>query len=259
MAYYLYCITKGKISNINLYGVNEEKIKVVNINGLSFLVHECQPEPYQGDDEQVKEWVVQHNRVVEKVWGKQGSVIPMTFDVIIEDEIDNEKNDFDNKNKREGIYQWISDNFQIINKRLDYFQGKAEYGVKIFITNPNNFDKKDLNINNIEQDKKGVAYLKGKRAKKVAKNKIKKKIDNIRHKYLNQIETVVSDVVSNKNKSVNGKIVLINISVLATKKESKRLGVVLDEINNAKEFKVHYSGPWPCYSFIGDISFQKKN
>ena len=74
-ALYIYCITKGEIQLKNINGLNNRKVYPITDDNITVLIHNCNPEPYQGKDKQVKKWVLQHNQVVEKVWKHKKSVL----------------------------------------------------------------------------------------------------------------------------------------------------------------------------------------
>jgi len=43
---------------------------------------------------------------------------------------------------------------------------------------------------------------------------------------------------------------LLNLSCLVAREKVDSLGTELEEINNMDGFSVHFSGPWPPYSFV---------
>ncbi|HEX7474725.1 MAG TPA: GvpL/GvpF family gas vesicle protein, partial [Dehalococcoidales bacterium] len=45
-------------------------------------------------------------------------------------------------------------------------------------------------------------------------------------------------------------VMLLNLSCLVAKDKVAGLGEELEKINNMEGFSVHFSGPWPPYSFV---------
>jgi hypothetical protein len=45
-------------------------------------------------------------------------------------------------------------------------------------------------------------------------------------------------------------VMLLNLSCLVAREKVDSLGKELEEINNMDGFSVHFSGPWPPYSFV---------
>jgi hypothetical protein len=43
---------------------------------------------------------------------------------------------------------------------------------------------------------------------------------------------------------------LLNLSCLVSKDKVDGLGEELEKINNTEGFSVHFTGPWPPYSFV---------
>jgi hypothetical protein len=69
--------------------------------------------------------------------------------------------------------------------------------------------------------------------------------------FYNKIKNHTDDIVVEKTKKLNdGRIMLLNLSCLVARDEVDCLGKQLEEINNMEGVSVHYSGPWPTYSFV---------
>lgn len=245
-ACYVYCITQGKMGDVNLTGIDGEKVCTITVDGITVLVHNCTQEPYQGEDDEVKEWILQHNQVVEKVWLQQGTVIPMTFDVIVKGKGE--------MSASENIYSWVIENKRIIKGELEELMGKSEYSVKIIINNKFNLlDSKAFSIEK-NGELKGLSYLQQKKLRRNARGIFIKKLAKLQEQYKEKISELVSQVVENRNKKLNdGEQEILNLSLLATEKEAKKLGILLDEINNIDNVRVRYTGPWPPYSFLGNM------
>ena len=54
-----------------------------------------------------------------------------------------------------------------------------------------------------------------------------------------------------KTKKLNrDRVMLLNFSCLVVSEKVDSLGKELEKINNMDGFSVHFSGPWPPYSFV---------
>ena len=87
-ALYLYCVVPATdpMPVLSSPALDGGPVRAVRYQELAALAHVCPPEPYQGSDEEVRGWVAVHNAVVEEAWGCAGSVLPMSFDVIVRDD-----------------------------------------------------------------------------------------------------------------------------------------------------------------------------
>ena len=83
MARYVYCIIPGEVGDWQLRGLDGQLVRAICAAGLTALVHDCPAEPYQGDEDKVKAWVLAHSDVVDAAWECSGRVLPMSFDTII--------------------------------------------------------------------------------------------------------------------------------------------------------------------------------
>jgi len=57
-------------------------------------------------------------------------------------------------------------------------------------------------------------------------------------------------VVEKTRKADRNKVMLLNFSCLVARERMDDLGEELEKIHNMDSFSVHFSGPWPPYSFV---------
>lgn len=84
-ALYLYCIAEGneKVS-FGKIGVDRTEVYTIPHDGLLAAVHNCSTQPYKSEDtELVKRWMIAHQKVVDMVWERFGTILPSGFDNII--------------------------------------------------------------------------------------------------------------------------------------------------------------------------------
>ncbi|MBU0464259.1 MAG: GvpL/GvpF family gas vesicle protein, partial [Proteobacteria bacterium] len=123
---YLYCIVKGnedkKFAQI---GIDGNKVYTFCHKELSAIIHDCKAKPYQSNEEKiVAQWVMTHQKVIEKAWETYGVVVPASFDtIIIEDKKFTEE---------ENLKKWLEDHYDDLLAKIEKFTGKAEYGVQVF-------------------------------------------------------------------------------------------------------------------------------
>lgn len=248
-ACYIYCITEGELDDLELTGVDGEKVYTIKKNNIRIVVHNCCPLPYEGEDNEVKKWVIQHNRVVEKIWERQNTVLPLTFDTIIKGG--------EEKSVRDNVLSWVETHSKSIKNNLKKFKKRAEYIIQIIINNKEFFKQDNKNILSKEvkeEELTGLAYLKKKKAKRQARDSIKNKIEDLKQSCYLKISNEAKDIIDNKCKPVERpEQMILNISILSGDKEVKNIGDLLEKINNRDGVRVRFTGPWPCYSFINNF------
>ena len=144
---------------------------------MCIVVHNCSPEPYQSeDDEVVKNWLFTQQEVLDAIWEKFGVVLPMSFDMIIEG-----KNE---RSTEEELKVWIDENYDDFHEKITKLKNKQEYGVQVMI------DTEALSTKLLETDEKlrakkkeidtkpqGIAYMEREQLKDLVKEKIEETAD----------------------------------------------------------------------------------
>jgi uncharacterized protein YlzI (FlbEa/FlbD family) len=249
---YLYGIADGEASMIlGKIGIEDSEVYTIPHKKICAIVHNCPLEPYTSDDdEKVKGWVKNHQKVLDMAKGKFSTILPLGFDTIIQPK--------DNVNSTEVVKDWLKEdyeNFQAIIKKV---KGKDEYGVQI------SYDPKimsELISRQSEEIKKikeemaskspGMAYMYKQKLKKAAKQEVEKLADKYFEEFYGGIKKCVGEIKVEKTKKVDkNKIMMMNLSCLVVKEKVEELGNELERINNMKGLSVHFSGPWPPYSFV---------
>jgi len=250
-ARYLYCIADSSEElNLGKIGIDESQVYTIPYQDMSAVVHNCNAEPYKSEQkEQIKAWIISHQKVVDTASEKFGTVLPTSFDTIIKGD--------QGKSPEENMKDWLKDNHENLKQKMDKVKGRAEYGVQIFwepkligekLTNEN---EEIQRINQqIKKKGAGAAYLYRQKIENILKKEVEKKADAIFKGFYERIKIGVDDIRVEKTKSTSGGEMLMNLSCLANKFQAKNLGVALEEINKLKGFSVRFTGPWPPYSFV---------
>lgn len=257
-ARYLYCLGNGdeKI-DFGEVGIEGSRIYTIPFNGIAAVVHRCKTQPYKTEDkEKAAEWVLAHQYVIDLATKEFATVVPLTFDTIF-------------KGDDETVRGWLRENHSELEPLLKKLEGKAEYGVQIFVEN-NLFNeeiegKPEIQRlkKEIEKKAKGVAYLLGKNLEKMIRYERNRVEGESAKSISDQIKTLVEDMrIESTKKELpekwRGKHMILNLSCLAPRDDVQRLGDLLGEINNREGFDVRFTGPWPPYSFVGEIGSREK-
>ncbi len=240
---YVYCVAKNKGSiNFGKIGIEQNEVYTVSREELCTVVHKCKAEPYKSDDaETVKNWIKTHQSVIDAASKKLGTVIPLSFDVII-------------KGEEKDVNLWLDNDSKNLKEKLKKIENKQEFGIQVFwdkeaiaatIAEENEEIKKLKE--ELKQQTKGKAFFCKQKIENLLKKDMEKKADQEFKKLYSQIKKFTEDIKVEKLKENN---MLLNLSCLTHKKNEKPLGASLDKINKQKEFSVRFTGPWPPYSFV---------
>lgn len=256
---YVYCIMpdtgKKRWGEIGLDG---QAVYTISYQDISALVHDCPLEPYQGDDETVKEWVWTHSQVVDAAWAEAGSILPMTFDCIIRPA--------EGQMVEETVVAWLQAEYDGFKMKLEEFRGKVELGVQIFwLVDAISEKVMEANeeIRQLRQEMvgkpKGMAYFYQQKIEKALKRELEVMADEDYRRYYHWITPYAEDVHVNKAKRpAEGKQMLMNLSLLVGKDRVKELGGELEKIEGEEGLEVRFTGPWPPYSFVSRVSIPEE-
>jgi len=231
-------------------GIDDNRVYTVGYKDLLAVVHDCPAVAYDSKDkEMVKKWIMAHQRVVEESLERFGTVLPFSFDTIIQEKVD--------ISSQENAIRWLESDYQKLKEKMDKVRGKAEYGIQIFWDPKIIADKIIQDVPEIKKiddemksKSKGTAYLYEEKLKKLTKKEVEKQADNYFKEFYGQIRSEVDDVKIDKTKKTDNNLQMItNLSCLVVKERVNELGEVLDNIQSKEGFAVRFTGPWPPYSF----------
>jgi hypothetical protein len=237
-------------------GIEDGHVYTVSINDIGAVVHRCEAKPYKTEDkEKAMEWILAHQYVIDLATKELGTVIPLTFDTIF-------------KGDDKTVKQWLREEYRQLKTILEKLNGKAEYRVQVFVEK--NFIGKSPEENEeiqrlrteIENKSEGVAYLLHKKLERKLQLERKVLADKHAKNLYNKIKKLVDDVKLDSTKKEvpekwKGKQMILNLACLVHKDKIQNLGKLLGEIDKRDGFDVRFNGPWPPYSFVGEIGRSK--
>jgi len=238
-------MTLGKI------GLNGDEVVTIPESDLSAVVHWCNPEGYKSEDpEVIKQWILAHQQVVDRVWKEFGNILPMHFGMVV---IGESQKDVIGK-----VISWIDQKRDPFLKVFSKIRDRAEYGVQVFRDRDNlkeNVIKGDSELlkrrDELASMSKGMAYLKKQGFESLLKEMLAEKIDSERTSLVEMISPVVEHMSVEKSKeSRDDKVMILNLSCLANDDETNKLGGLLEEFEGCPGLSVRFTGPWPPYSFV---------
>ncbi len=251
-ARYVYGVTCGGANEgLGAIGLGGAEVYTIPYMDISAVVHDCDTVPYQSDDETVvKDWLFTQQEVLDVVMNKFGVVLPMSFDMIIEEN--------GQKSPEQVVEGWLEENYQRFGRTIEKVKNKQEFGVQVVL------DTEDMGKSLLESDEalrdkrheidckpQGAAYMEREMLKDLLKEKIEERADLYFKEFYGRIRNCVEDVVIEKAKKVGGnKQMIMNLSCLVDKDRLKDLGRELEKIEANAFISVRFSGPWAPYSFV---------
>lgn len=249
---YVYGVAAGhKEVRLGSIGIEGSEVYTVPYAGISAIVHDCSTQPYQSTDEEtVKNWVRSHQSVLDAAREQLGIVIPMGFDTILQP--------MDNTTPpNQVVRDWLKLDYQRLSEVMRRVEGKDEYEVQVSYETKlliKQISEQSEEIRRIKEEmtakSPGLAYMCKQKLERAVKAESERLADEWFKDFYGRLKKHTNDIVIEKAKKLNNdKVMLLNLSCLVAKERVDSLGKELEEINNLG-FSVHFSGPWPPYSFV---------
>src|SRR6056297_2251782 len=149
---YLYCVVGldgARDEEFDTEGVDGESVTVVTETGsrsdgdeIGAVVHACDDLYDAADPRIVRQWLVQHQRVVDEAASQFGTPIPFQFDTIL-------------SGGDESVAEWLETERNALQDALDDVAGTNEYRIEVVRTEP-------IPTSTIESNDEDLAALKSK-------------------------------------------------------------------------------------------------
>jgi hypothetical protein len=250
---YLYGIAAGTAPvDYGSSGIDGQDIRSIHYRDLMAIVHTCPARPYESTDKEVvKDWVMDHEKIIERVSGDFGTVMPFCFDTIIKPD--------GTRTAQEVLIHWISEEYERLESRINRISGKKEYGVQIFFS-PSLLGERVASINpaikNLQEEMKhrgpGREYMVRQKIEQELKTGMESEAASLIHDCYKKIKEACDEVKIEKIKksAEKEKKMLMNCSCLVSDENYRKLGDVLETIEKEYGLSVRFTGPWPVYSFV---------
>ncbi len=246
---YVYCVLSGETRDWSLRGLDGKPVRAICAAGMTALVHDCLPEPCQGDDEKVKSWVLAHSDVVDAAWERSGTVLPLAFDTIIRPG-DGMEGDM-------RVEQWLTSEGHRFRGLLERLRGKVELGVQVIWDQRlvgESIARVDDTIRTLQSEMadkpKGMAYFYRQKIERALRQAIEAKAEADCRSCFRRVSELFPEIRSNPLKKLPDRLMIVNLSVLSPRDRVSELGALLAGFQ-AEGVEVRFTGPWPPYSFMG--------
>lgn len=255
---YLYCVVETTTSDTEALptaGIDENSVYLIEADGIGAVVHDCEA-VYDADDlEQVKQWVITHQQVVDAASDVFGTPLPMRFDTVLE-------------GGDESVEHWLSDHREVIRDELHSFTGTWEYRITL-MWDPSPFEtritEQDNRLQELQQRQQqagaGKRFLLEKQYDKRLQELKQDQRADLAERLTETITPVVNDLAEQESRhALSGDThasaaqeQILRVAVLADEDAETTLGERLDTIVERDGVAVRFTGPWPPYTFAPDI------
>ncbi len=253
---YLYCAVRlsGTEPKIEAQGVDDEPVRLLAIEDIGVVVHDCES-LYDSDDmDIVRKWVLQHQQVVDEAGETFGTPLPFQFDTILTGTDDR-------------VREWVLEERETLSDHLDTLSGHWEYRIELRrdeSTLTEELETSDERLRElsgeIEDAGSGTSFLLEKQYdKRLTELKRERRAERAA-----ALESRLADLAREVNelgdpttldgeRESEGMETQARFTVLAAAESENAIGEMLDEIAAESGIEVRFTGPWPPYSFAPAI------
>lgn len=255
---YLYCMVDATASDtgvLSTTGINDNQVYVIETDGVGAVVHDCDT-VYDADDlDQIKQWLVTHQQVVDAASDVFGTPLPMRFDTVFE-------------GGDAGVEHWLADHYQSIQDDVRSFAETWEYRITLLWDSSlfeDRITEQDDRLQELQQRQQQAGSGKQFLLQKQHKKRIQELKQDQRTDLVAQLKESISPVVNelaeqNSRPALSDETELpgeqeqiMRVAVLADEDAETALGERLDRVVEQDGVEIRFTGPWPPYTFAPDI------
>lgn len=255
---YLYCMVDATASDtgvLSTTGINDNQVYVIETDGVGAVVHDCDT-VYDADDlDQIKQWLVTHQQVVDAASDVFGTPLPMRFDTVFE-------------GGDAGVEHWLADHYQSIQDDVRSFAETWEYRITLLWDSSlfeDRITEQDDRLQELQQRQQQAGSGKQFLLQKQHKKRIQELKQDQRTDLVARLKESISPVVNelaeqNSRPALSDETELpgeqeqiMRVAVLADEDAETALGERLDRVVEQDGVEIRFTGPWPPYTFAPDI------
>ena len=255
---YLYCIvdTAGESEfSLSIPGIDDGDPYMVEHDDVGVVVQPCES-PYESTDmDTVKQWLLQHQAVIDEVAESYGTPLPFRFDTIL-------------KGDDQQVRDWLTEAADVLTSELGKLSGQWEYRIELvwdrtaFEYNVSRSDDRLSELRERREDAEaGTSFLLDKQYDQRLRELTQARQREETEALLDRLESPASEIreVDRKTsflddeRSTAGDQARRSIAVLAPEEREDEIGEVLDDLASEPAVEIRFTGPWPPYSFSPDL------
>lgn len=256
---YVYCLvdaTTGEPSTLSVTGLDGNPVSVIVSEDIGAVSHECDSIYDSSEMEQVKQWIITHQQVVDAAGEHFDTPLPMRFDTIFE-------------GGDTSVKQWLQNHSETICTELDAFTGTWEYRLHL-MWDPSVFEEQitaeDDRLQELhrrqQQAGAGKRFLLQKQYDKRLRELKQQRRSALTEALTETVAPVVTEITDQPAQSTleghspsssESKERITRLAVRADKTNETPLGDRLDGFVEKEGVEIRFTGPWPPYTFAPEI------
>ena len=250
---YVYAIVPGGDYTPAVTGIDGSALQVIGRDaGPKAVVHRHTGGPFDGPDDDVRRWVLEHSEVIDDAWQSAAAILPVSFNVIVRSDPDTEAT------AGEQLQHWLDDSADTLAKRLEELRDTSELRVELSLDR-GLLEEVDAEVGGMKAEMEGrpagVRRLLEKRLEKTEKELVDRAADGIYPEVRARIASHCLDIEEYRSTNREpGLTPVLMASCLVRSTEVTALGAELTALQKEQPaLSIRFLGPWPPYSFA-DVS-----
>ncbi|MYR41928.1 GvpL/GvpF family gas vesicle protein [Streptomyces sp. SID5910] len=224
------------------------RLAAVPGTGIAALVHDATPAPFQGDDDQVRRWVAEQSEAVTTVWERVGSLLPMTFNVLVAADAAS------GRSAEQRLGEWVGEQEDDITGQLRALTGRCELRVEVTLDRATaTADGPAVSPGEAQDDARspGMRRLLAKQREQSEKNTAGQLADTLHAGIRRRLLAVAEDLRDRgPAHRAPGETDVLSAALLVRHEDIDAVGTVLSDAQAGQPaLRIRFLGPWPPYSF----------
>lgn len=257
---YVYAVVAGAPADLGT-GIDGAALDVVPAAGVAAVVHRHADGPYQGADDDVRRWIVEHSDVVDRLWQAGVPVLPMSFNVIVAAEEDGDgpadrdgDRDAGVASARRRLERWLAAHAPDLRDRLEALRGRVELRVDVAL-DQHAVGQRDEATRAVQAELEsrppGVQRLLRRRLDRLERDAADALADELYPALRRRLAQVAEELTENRRaRPEEGHVPVLTVSLLVAREAMPSVGRELAAVRDEQPAaRIRYLGPWPPYSF----------
>lgn len=245
-ALYLYAIVPSTESGASTGIDGRTVVRIDGGQAVSALAHRQDTTPFEGPDDDVRRWVLEHSEVVDRAWQHSGAVLPVSFNVIVAPA--------EEATADQSLQRWLQENATALREKLATLEAHVELRVEVAVdieTATADDPEVARLLAEMAEKPEGVQRLYRKKLATLRSDVTDRLADALYPEHRRAILQHAADVVENRrSRSDEATVPVLSLALLVAEADVEALGVELAEIRDSQPgIVVRFLGPWPTYSF----------
>ncbi|MFI9375007.1 GvpL/GvpF family gas vesicle protein [Streptomyces parvulus] len=232
-------------------GLDGRRLRLLPVEGtgVAALVHDAAPEPFQGDDDRVRRWVAEQSEAVTTVWERAGTLLPMTFNVLVAADTAS------GRGAEQRLGDWVGDQRDEVTRQLDALAGRCELRVEVALergaSGESGAQATDTPDGGDDGRSPGMRRLLAKQREQREKNTAGQLADTLHAGLRRRLLSVAEDLRERgPAQRAPDETAVLSAALLVRREDIDAVGAVLSEAQAGEPaLRIRFLGPWPPYSF----------